>query len=228
MDVVAVKDVIYLSSSHEIPRDLRGLNGVRWHRAQSPQDLKDFFRNTPQQGETFVVVNTDFLSAKTVETFLVWTQLRARLCFIFIVQSIENAAFQMSLNSSNLLFLYQSEGPRVAQMIHRRILGGVVRSRKQERSQVQAEVMLKKSAIAPQSPTGRGVQFLKEGKMNDFSQGGAQILMAHTKVKAKDFVSLMYRNRHGAWVSVESQVRWVVSNTQGEQIIGVQFLAVSA
>lgn len=75
---------------------------------------------------------------------------------------------------------------------------------------------------------GELIQFLRDGQMQDFSRGGALIALKEKGVQEKDLVSLIYKNRHGQWVSVESQVRWVVSTAQGEQIIGVQFLAVSA
>ncbi|MNY58721.1 hypothetical protein D3C86_1950910 [compost metagenome] len=64
--------------------------------------------------------------------------------------------------------------------------------------------------------------------MVDFSQGGAQIAVKQAGVAAKDFISLMYRDAKGAWVSVESQVRWVRPTPEGEHLVGIQFLAVSA
>ncbi len=109
----------------------------------------------------------------------------------------------------------------------RRIRWGFMESRRQERFSIQSAVMLKKSVVSDSSPTGEGVQFLKEGVMVDFSEGGARITLKEESVHPKDFLSVMYKNRHGKWVSVESQVRWVRGFADGRQHIGVQFLAVT-
>ncbi|WII71911.1 PilZ domain-containing protein [Bdellovibrio sp. 22V] len=175
-----------------------------------------------------MVVRADFISRRTVQAFLGWAKVHANTCFIFIAQTIESAAYQLSLSSAKVLFFHESEGERIGSLLARRIQGETVRSRRQERMAVQSQVMLKKSVMTKDSPTGAGVQFLREGHMKDFSQGGAQISLGQGGVRVRDFISLMYQNRHGQWVSVESQVRWVVSTSLGEQIIGVQFLAVSA
>lgn len=175
-----------------------------------------------------MIIRTETLSQRVLQAFLSWGQLHVKSSFIFIAQTIEKTAQQLALKSSRFLLLYESEGPRIADLVTRRLMGLPVRSRKQERMAVQSQVMLKKSALAPESPTGGWVQFLREGQMSDFSQGGARIALEKGGVKQKDFISLMYQNRHGRWVSVESQVRWVVSTEDGDQIIGVQFLAVSA
>ncbi|KHD87042.1 MAG: hypothetical protein OM95_16580 [Bdellovibrio sp. ArHS] len=228
-----VKDLIYLSSSQSsvpglasVPAYLRGVQGVRWHLAPPPELLKDFLKSQP--GELFVIVHAKSLTAKVAEAFLSWTKTKVKVSFIFIAQTIEKAAFQLSHSFPQTLFLYESEGCRIADLVTRRLQGKPVKSRKQERMRVQSEVMLKKSVLAEASPTGASVQFLREGQMQDFSQGGAQITVEEGEVSVKDFISLMYKNRHGRWVSVESQVRWVVSTATGDQIIGVQFLAVSA
>lgn len=157
-----------------------------------------------------------------------WMQLNVKLSFIFIAQTVEKSVYQMIFSNSKILVLFESESLRIADLVTRRLMGLQVISRRQERKAVQAPVMVKKSVVAEESPTGRGLQFLKEGQMNDFSKGGAQVSLLGGKVQLKDFLSVMYQNRHGQWVAVESQVRWVVSKETGEQLIGVQFLAVSA
>jgi hypothetical protein len=226
MQLVTVKHAIYLSSSQVLPTYLQNVKGVRWLFAKDPAEFREILAK--QQGELLVVVKSDFLKLRTVETLSAWAQSHVRLSFIFVVQAIEKAAYQVSLNQPKWLFIYESEGQRITEVITRRILGQAVKSRRQERIEVKAPVMLKKSMTADRSPTGGNVQFLKEGEMNDFSQGGAKISMEASGVKVKDFISLMYRNNAGRWVSIESQVRWVMSTASGKQIIGVQFLAVSA
>lgn len=223
-----IKDLIFLSSSqYGLPPYLQGLKGVRWRYAQTPEELKKLLMS--QQGEIFVIIRSESLSERTVQAFMSWGKLKLKTSFIFIAQNIEKAAHQLTLANSQILLIYESEGLRIADIVTRRLLGLAVKSRKQERVPVQSQVMLKKSMVVDESPTGNTVQLLREGQMNDFSQGGAQIAVCEGGgVFVKDFVSLMYQNRHGRWVSVESQVRWVVSTNTGEQIIGVQFLAVSA
>ncbi|MDG0817420.1 PilZ domain-containing protein [Bdellovibrio svalbardensis] len=175
-----------------------------------------------------MIVRSDFLSPRTVQAFISWTQLKVKMSFIFIAQTIENSVYQLGLGSSTVLFLRESEGAAITGIVTRCLNGQGMKSRKSERQPVQSPVMLKKSMVAEQSPTGGGVQFLREGSMTDFSQGGAQIEVTQGLVRVKDFVSLMYQDQCGKWVSVESQVRWIAASVTGQQIIGVQFLAVSA
>ncbi|UOF02311.1 PilZ domain-containing protein [Bdellovibrio reynosensis] len=209
-----------------MPSYLQALEGVRWSYTTSAEQLKYFINS--HHGELTVIIRADFLSLRAVKAFATWAHQSARLSFIFIAQTIENAAFQLGDGTSKMVFLLENEGSRITLLINRFFSGQVVKCRRQERQAVQSQVMLKKSVYANHSPTGAGVQFLREGQMNDFSQGGAQISVEEGGVREKDFISLMYQNRFGQWVSVESQVRWVVSTSAGEQIIGVQFLAVNA
>ncbi|KYG64865.1 hypothetical protein AZI86_11725 [Bdellovibrio bacteriovorus] len=226
MQLTMVKHVVYLNSSQVLPPYLEGLMGVRWLFAKDPREFRQILAKQP--GELIVIVKADFLGVRTAETLSSWAQSHPRLSFIFVVQAIEKAAYQVSLNQPKWLFVYESEGPRLTEIITRRIQGKSTKSRRHERVQVRAPVMLKKSMTADKAPQGGKVQFLKEGEMQDFSQGGAKVALDSTGVKVKDFVSLMYRNSAGRWVSIESQVRWVVSMASGKQVIGVQFLAVSA
>lgn len=226
MQLTTVKHVIYLNSSQSLPSYLQEVKGVRWLFAKDPTEFRQILSH--QSGELIVIVKADFLGLKTVETLSQWAQSHPRLSFIFVVQAIEKAAYQVSLNQPKWLFVYESEGPRITEVVTRRILGQAVKSRRQERVEVRAPVMLKKSVTADKAPRGGKVQFLKEGEMRDFSQGGAKVALESAGVKVKDFISLMYRNNAGRWVSIESQVRWVVSTAAGKQVIGVQFLAVSA
>lgn len=231
------RNLVFLSSSHiygssgwdegyEIPLCLQGVQGVRWFLPQGPLQLKQFLQS--QDGEVFVVIRVKHLTERVLQAFLSWNRIYLKLSFIFVAEVIENAVHQVGDLKSRLLLFYESEGERISKAVTRRLLGFDVRSRRQERKLVQVPVMLKKSITEEKSPTGKGVQFLKEGQMRDFSKGGAQIELGQTCVRLRDFISIMYQNRNGEWVSVESQVRWVVSTSQGQQLVGVQFLAVSA
>ncbi|ASD64018.1 PilZ domain-containing protein [Bdellovibrio bacteriovorus] len=220
------KDLIYLSSSQHLPLYLQRLRGVRWYRSRSAAELKETLQSS--KGDLHVIIRTENLSLRAVQAFLSWSHSQVKASFIFIAQHIENSVHQLILNRPDILVLRESERERIEQLVTRRLNGESLKSRKQDRMIVSSPVMLKKSVMAESSPTGAWVQFLREGHMVDFSQGGAQISLGQEPVQKKDFISLMYKNQHGVWVSVESQVRWVACSPEGEQIIGVQFLAVSA
>lgn len=225
MQLMIAKNVVYLNSSQELPDCLTNLQGVRWHYAKDPAEFRSVMSDL--KGDLYVIVRAQFLGLRTVETLSTWAKSHSRLHFIFLVQTIDKAAYQAALDHPHWLFVYETE-LNATEAISRRIAGSSVRSRRQQRVEVQVPVMLKKSVTAERSPTGGNVQVLKEGQMNDFSKGGAKLSMDACGIRVKDFVSLMYRNKQGHWVSVESQVRWVVSTTAGQQIMGVQFLAVNA
>lgn len=223
-----IRDIIYLSSSQALPAYLTQLRGVRWRWAQSPEMLKKLI--STQEGEVCVIIRSDVLSPRIAQAFISWAQLKvkARMSFIFIAQTIEKAVYQINLEGSSALFLTESEGFGITETVTRCLNGIIAKSRRSERKPVQATVMLKKSVVAEKSPTGGGVQFLREGAMKDFSQGGAQIEINLGLVNVKDFISLMYQDQKGKWVSIEAQVRWIAASITGGQTFGVQFLAVSA
>jgi hypothetical protein len=189
------------------------------------EELKSFLANKKE--DVTVIIHSPKLSLRTAQAFLSWGQLKLRWSFIFVSQVIEKAAYQLTNQGHPILILNESEGEKISETLTRRILGGLVKSRRQERQHVESPVMMKKSAYSKNSPTGKLVQMLREGSMLDFSQGGAQITVQQGGVTVKDFISLMYRDAKGAWVSVESQVRWIRPTPDGEHLVGIQFLAVS-
>lgn len=209
-----------------MPAYLQGLDSIQWHQARSSEELKQLLKIFRQDAR--VVIRSDFLSKKTLEAFLGWTKAGLRVFFIFIAQTIENSAYQVSLGHPEVVLIRESERKNIAQILERALEGKIVRSRKQERVSVQSPVILKKSALSITSPIGAWVQMLREGQMQDFSAGGARVSLEQGSLRSRDYISLMYKNDQGQWVSVESQVRWVVSTGRGTEIIGVQFLAVSA
>lgn len=215
-------DLIYLCSKQELPSYLAELHGVRWNWAQDPEQLKQILKM--RHGEVCVVVRTEKLTERVVQAFLSWTKVKPKLSFIFIAQVIENTVYQLTLNSSAVLVVRESDSRSVPFLISRCLNGLRLKSRRQERIPVDSPVMLKKFSSDPFSPTGVGMQFLREGEMKDFSQGGALIKVKDGMVSSKDFVSLMYQDANGKWVSIESQVRWVSTSPLG-QVIGIQFLA---
>ncbi|MBO9665728.1 MAG: PilZ domain-containing protein [Bdellovibrio sp.] len=223
MSITAYRDVIYLCADPVWPEYLTELDGVKWIHANNPERLKQILKS--RHGEVLVIVRANNLTQKVVEAFMSWMKVKTKLSFIFIAQTIDNAVFQLTLNNPQALVVRESDGSTITSMVTRCLQGLNLKSRRQERQAVEAPVMLKKFSADPQSPTGVGVQFLREGGMKDFSQGGALIEINDGTVSAKDFLSLMYRDQNGKWVSIESQVRWVSLSPSGYQIIGVQFLA---
>lgn len=209
-----------------MPAYLQDIDSIRWHQARSSEELKQLLKIFRQQAR--VVVRSDFLSKKTLEAFLSWSRAGLEINFIFIAQTIENSAYQAGLEHPEVILIRESERKNIAQILERALEGKIVRTRRQERVSVQSQVILKKSALSSTSPTGAWVQMLREGSMHDFSAGGARISLEQGSLRSRDYISLMYKNDQGQWVSVESQVRWVVSTGRGTEIIGVQFLAVSA
>ena len=208
-----------------MPAYLTDLRGVRWNFAQDPEELKQILKL--RHGEVCVVIRTKELNERVVKAFLSWTKIKTKLSFIFIAQTIENAVYQLTLNSPAALVVRESDGRAIPFLIARCLNGLRLKSRRQERIPVDSPVMLKKFSTDPYSPTGAGMQFLREGEMKDFSQGGALIKVKDGMVSSKDFVSLMYQDANGKWVSIESQVRWVATSPLG-QVIGVQFLATAS
>lgn len=226
MSKAPIKNLIYLNSNQEILSCLQSIRGTKWNIFHDLKGLIQYLDG--QRDESLLVVHTKFINLKAVQYFLSLKKKYLKISFIFIAQTIEKAAHQLSFANPDLFFFYESEGDQLGNLVTRCIYSKPVKSRKHERMCVESQVMLKKSVMAESSPVGGLVQVLRDGQMKDFSQGGALVAVKEAAIREKDFISLMYQNHHGKWVSVESQVRWVVSTMRGEQIIGVQFLAVSA
>ncbi len=179
------------------------------------------------KGEVFVVIHLPELTERNLLTFMSWLRFKIKLNFIFITEKVENACFSLYPLPPQMLVLFQSEGVRLKDAVMRKLIGLHVYSRRMERVPVHSSIMVKKSMMVEDSPAGQSVQFLREGMMQDFSKSGAQIRVADSCIQEKDSVSLMYQNRHGHWISVQSQVRWVADIGSGQQLLGVQFLAVN-
>lgn len=214
------KDLVFLSSDSSIPIYLQELTGIRFYRAGSKEEL---FRALQANDEVFVLVDVSFLNGTMVEVVKQLMKKFVKSYFIIVSEVIENSAFISLLKELRILLL-QRQDKDLAILIAKFLRGEKVLSRKHERVVVHNEVIIKKSILAPDDEE-KALFSLKDGMMLDFSRGGARILSKDFQVRVKDFVNLMYRNKNGKWISVESQVRWTQCLDGGEVLLGVQFIA---
>ena len=147
MQLSPEKDLIYLSSSHSLPSYLKKLSGVRIRQMKTLEELKSFLATKTEY--VIVIIQSPSLSLRTAQAFLSWGQLKLRWSFIFISQTIEKAVYQLANQGHPILILQESDdGEKIAETLTRRILGGLIKSRRQERQSVQSPVMVKKSAYS--------------------------------------------------------------------------------
>lgn len=226
MNRTIIRNIVYLKMSQNVPSYLSRIRGANWNFVKSKSEL---FQSL-QLSETplLVLLHVETLTPRILEVFVKAGVSKPLLSFMFIVQAIDNTIYSSNLDTERYFFVFESEGSWIGELVTRRLMGFLVKSRKQQRINVKSQVMIKKSVILQASPTGEALQVLREGEMVDFSEGGARITVPASGLKVQDFVSLMYKDQLGRWVAVESQVRWVVSGIAGNQTLGVQFLAVSA
>lgn len=225
MQILSQKKLIYLGPSKNLPTYLQSVENVLWIQPQSLEELKSLPLKTKEQ--YFIVVHSKEVNVRTVQAFLSWSKFQPQLQIIFIGQKVEKATHQLALSNSQVLIVFESEGRRIADIVTRCINGLSVKSRKRERSPLRSLALVQGSSLGVGRLT-KSQQAVMEGVMTDFSRGGAQISLQSAGLNPKEFVSVLYRDERGKWVSVESQVRWVLESAAGVQTVGVQFLAVSA
>lgn len=226
MQIKLLSELIYIHSSPALPTYLQGVHGYKLRHLSSVDDLKALSSRITHP--TVVLVDLHECTVKQAEMLLRMNTANVNLNFIILAQVIDSSVYQLSLKYPPCMVLRHSEVAALPELLTLSQEGKTLYSRKQERHIIQAPVMVKKSAYVTESPTGSLIQALSEGKMIDFSAGGACIEIGRGQLKRKDFVSLMYLSDGGSWVSVESQLRWIRSESPLRQILGVQFLAVSA
>lgn len=220
MELSKPKDLIFLSMDSSIPEYLQDMRGVRLYRVGSQEEL---LRVLQANDEVFVLVDVSFVNGVMVETIRQLMKKFIKVYFIIVSEVIENSAF-ISLMRDVKVLLLQRQDKKLPDLLSKFLRGEKVLSRRYERTILHNEVIIKKSQIA--GPVDEKTHLaLKDGMMLDFSRGGARILSKDFKVKSKDFVNLMYRNKNGNWISVESQVRWTQVLDGGEVLFGVQFIA---
>lgn len=203
-----------------IPVYLQELVGVRFYRIGSKEDLISALETNE---EVFVLVDVSFLNGAMVEVVRLLMKKFIKSYFIIISEVVENSAFISLMKDIKVLLLHRQD-KNLTTLISKFLQGEKVLSRKHERVTVHNEVIIKKS-ILTQEAEEKALFSLKDGMMLDFSRGGARVLSKDLEVKVKDFLNLMYKNKNGKWVSVESQVRWTQCLDGGEVLLGVQFIA---
>ncbi|MNJ98577.1 PilZ domain protein [compost metagenome] len=226
MQTQLLGELIYFSPTKTLPHYLHEIRGFKMRSLESLGDLKAHLRRAHQSA--LIVVELPQASQKHVESFLKLCPENLENYFIFISQVVENSAFQLQLNKSHFMILRGEDAMTLNELVQLWKAGRILASRRTPRQALRAPVMVKKSMLNGQSPTGAAIQALSEGELFDFSAGGAKLLLRASALKLKDFISLMYMSQQGQWVSVEAQLRWLEDAGNGQQIIGVQFLAMSA
>ncbi len=214
------KDLIFLTMDSSIPVYLQELVGVRFYRIGSKEDLISALETNE---EVFVLVDVSFLNGAMVEVVRLLMKKFIKSYFIIISEVVENSAFISLMKDIKVLLLHRQD-KNLTTLISKFLQGEKVLSRKHERVTVHNEVIIKKS-ILTQEAEEKALFSLKDGMMLDFSRGGARVLSKDLEVKVKDFLNLMYKNKNGKWISVESQVRWAQYLEDGEVLLGVQFIA---
>ncbi|MNT55202.1 PilZ domain protein [compost metagenome] len=147
---------------------------------------------------------------------------------MIVAQTFENSCYKLTLERQDLVLIREKEADSLQTILDRWTRGERIYSRKKERITVKTPVMVKKSAMNLHNPAGSSILALAEGKMRDFSASGACLDIPALGMMPKEFLNVIYMSQDGKWVSVECQLRWVQKTQEGRQLVGVQFLAVSA
>lgn len=230
-------EVMYLSPQQQLPQNLKELSGIRWRWARTVEDLKNFINHVPAvkaKDPIWIIVCTKFLTLMAIQSYSTWLQADRRLNVIFLSNAADPAVYKMNLSKQRMFLLKESEGASIEAYVSssfqnqktQQVKPNIAR-RRQERFPVSSTVILKKIMVA-RGANDRGVQFLREAMMTDFSKNGAQLKVTKGIVSEKDFIILIFQDKQGKWLTVESQVRWMSPTLNEEQDVGVQFVSVSA
>lgn len=220
-----LSDFDFIFLGQDFHEELRSLGPIRWVFISSDQEFQAHLQRVKK--EVFVVIQMQTFTFKHLKSLEVISRRHLKCHFIVMSQVVDSACYPVLAHLPNIYLYARWSAMSLKSFVHR-CIDGLWKNRRQERRPVASDVMIKRSGFSQMSPIGEGVQFLREGKMEDFSATGARLSLSAGGVELKDFLNLMYKNQHGIWVSVESQVRWVQAQKNGEISFGVQFLAVNA
>lgn len=220
-----LSDFDFIFLGQDFNEELRSLGPIRWVFINSDQEFQVQLQHVKK--EVFVVIQMQTFTFKHLKSLEVLSRTYLKCHFIVMSQVVDSACYPVLNHMPNIYLYTRWSAVSFKSFVHR-CIDGLWKNRRQERRPVASGVMIKRSGFSQRSPIGEGVQFLREGTMDDFSATGARLSLSSGGVELKDFLNLMYKNQHGIWVSVESQVRWVQAQKNGEISFGVQFLAVNA
>jgi hypothetical protein len=181
-----------------------------------------------QSRRSIVLVGVEYCGKKQIEGLLERMPQSSSITLIVVAQTFENNCYKLTLERKDLVLVREHEADSLQSILDRWAKGERIHSRKKERIIVKTPVMIKKSALNVHSPAGSSILALVEGRMKDFSSGGACLDIPSIGLQPKEFLNVIYLSQDGKWVSVECQLRWVQKPEAGRQVVGVQFLAVSA
>jgi hypothetical protein len=225
MALEKMMNVVYLSSGRSLPSEFKQISRVNWHCPCDKEKLIALFNIL--QGEIIIVVQSESLSSRTIQAFFLWIGFYSSLSFVFIAKNVEPKSFQITNGNPRILILEESEGVKIEKILTRRLRGEPAINRKRERLTANSFVILQKSKVMS-GPAQVGTEYLGSGRMVDFSRGGAQVILRRGSLHLRDFFQLVYRDVHGEWVTIESQVRWHRSQSADLARVGIQFIALSA
>ena len=234
------REVFYLSSSPALPESLSRLENITWYWAANEEVLKSFLGSLPIDKITdtvWVVVISKFLTLTTVEGFLGMAFAEKRLSFIFLTESLQKAIDPHRFEKHRIKILSESQAASVSDIIFSDDISARVKvpmedffSRNYERSNVKSKIILKKQKQKQSEKDfdRNEIQYLQECQINDISPGGARIFVVKGILAVTDLIVLIFQDKRGEWLTVESQVRWMGSSLTAYQDVGLQFLEVKA
>lgn len=227
MQATLLSDLIYVNIDRKpVPSFLGDLRGFRRREFNFRKEFESHVQRSGQK--SLIVVELTYGSSGVISSYLKCLPEKSGSYFIFVCEDLDASVFQLHMMKQNFVALRRDEEVMVGELARLWQAGQPLFSRRAARQNVKAPVMVKKSTYSQTSPTGSGITTLKEGELCDFSSNGARLTVKSTSLKAKEFISLMYMSADGRWVCVEAQLRWIKEKKDGSQVLGVQFLAMSA
>ncbi len=227
MQATLLGDLIYVNIDRKpVPPFLADLRGFRRREFNVRSEFESHVQRSGQK--SLIVVEVEQGSRSVIASYLQCLPEQSGSYFIFLCQDLDATVFQLQMHQRNFVALRRDEQVMVGELARLWQMGQPLFSRRAVRQNVRAPVMVKKSTYSQTSPTGSGITTLKEGELSDFSSTGARLTVKATSLKVKEFISLMYMSADGRWVCVEAQLRWIKEKKDGSQVLGVQFLAMSA
>lgn len=211
---------VYIIGKNQVPNSLKKTSGFQISFVDNAYALKN---KLSVGGEKVVVVYLPFIEQRHFDMYSYLQKSNKSTQVFFVVNELSGPMKIRLKTDRKFIVLWRTEEHQLLNDIHSYLQGKEIEMREGKRKGHN-----KTPLVAPTTlPVGQQKSFspVTGGQFKNISENGTCVTVSNTTYKKKDFVNLTYQNSAGEFKSVEGQVRWQKTNSDGKsQDLGIQFV----
>lgn len=211
---------VFVIGKSQLPPALKKENRFSLALINDPYSLKNRLQ---VEGEKIVVVYLPFIEQRHFDMYSYLQKSHKNTQIFFVVNELSGPMKIRLKTDRKFIVLWKTEEHQLLNDIHSYLQGKELELREDKRRHHAPKPLVAPSTL----PIGKTNTFkpIRGGEFKNISENGTCISVKNTTYKKKDFVNLTYQNKAGEFKSVEGQVRWEKSSSDGDsQELGIQFV----